>query len=77
MIHYGCPNRCWDDCFVMEAYVRSHTALDIFSWEDQVPKSKVKGEPADISPTVTLQSTSQTIRYSGADILVMQLLLVL
>jgi hypothetical protein len=50
MIRSGCPNCCWYDFLVREAYVRPHTALDIFSFEDQFPENKVKGEPADIIP---------------------------
>jgi hypothetical protein len=30
MIRSGCPKRFWDDCIIREAYVRSHTYLDIF-----------------------------------------------
>jgi hypothetical protein len=45
----GCNNRFWDDCIIREAYVRSHTYLDIFVLEGQVPESKVKGENVDIS----------------------------
>jgi hypothetical protein len=44
-----CPNRFWDDCIIREAYVRSHTSLNIFGLEGQVPGSKVKGETVDIS----------------------------
>jgi hypothetical protein len=49
MLHYGGPNRLWDDCIIREAYVISHTSLDIFGLEGQVPESKVKGETVDIS----------------------------
>jgi hypothetical protein len=49
MLHFGCPNRYWDDCLVRESYVRSHTALDIFELEGQVPESRLKGDPAYIS----------------------------
>jgi hypothetical protein len=49
MLRYGYPKRCLDDCLVREAYVRSYTALDIFGLEGQVPESRVKGEPVDIS----------------------------
>jgi hypothetical protein len=31
MVRSGAPKRLWDDCLVREAYVRSSTALDIFS----------------------------------------------
>jgi hypothetical protein len=37
MLRSGCPKRLWDDCIVREAYVRSHTSLDIFGLEGQVP----------------------------------------
>jgi hypothetical protein len=52
MLCSGCPKRFWDDCIIREAYVRSHTSLDIFSLEGQVPESKIKGETVDIS-TIT------------------------
>jgi hypothetical protein len=48
MLRSGCPKRFWDDCIIRKAYVRSHTSLDIFGLEDQVPESKVKGETVDI-----------------------------
>jgi hypothetical protein len=38
----GFPKRFWDDCIIREAYVRSHTSLDIFGLEAQVPESKDK-----------------------------------
>jgi hypothetical protein len=49
MIRSGCPNLLWDDCIIREAYVISHTSMDIFGLEVQVPESKVKGETVDIS----------------------------
>ena len=49
MLRSGSPKRFWDDAIIREAYVRSNTALDIFSLEGQVPESRVKGEAADIS----------------------------
>jgi hypothetical protein len=49
MLHSGCPKRFWDDCIIREAYVRSHTSLDIYGLEGQVPESKIKGETVDIS----------------------------
>jgi hypothetical protein len=48
IIRSGCPKRFWDDCIVREAYVRSHTSMDIFGLEGQVPESKVKGKTVDI-----------------------------
>jgi hypothetical protein len=41
MLSSGCPKRFWDDCIVIEAYMRSHTSLDIFGLEGQVPEIKV------------------------------------
>jgi hypothetical protein len=49
MICSGCPKQLWDDCIIREAYVRSHTSLDIFGLEGQVPERKFKGETVDIS----------------------------
>jgi hypothetical protein len=49
MLHFGCPKRIWDDCIIREAYVRSHTSLDIYGLEVQVPESNIKGETVDIS----------------------------
>jgi hypothetical protein len=49
MLRSGCPKRFWDDCIIREAYVRSHTSLDIFGLEVQVPESNIKGEKVDIS----------------------------
>jgi hypothetical protein len=49
MLRSGFPKRLWDDCIIREAYVRSHTSLDMYGLEGQVPESKVKGETADIS----------------------------
>jgi hypothetical protein len=49
MLRYGCPKRCWDDCIIREAYVRSHTSLDMYGLEGQVPEIKIKGETVDIS----------------------------
>jgi hypothetical protein len=45
----GCPKRLWGDCIIREAYVRSHTSLDIFGLEGQEPESKIKGDTVDIS----------------------------
>jgi hypothetical protein len=50
MVRYGAPKRLWYDCLAIEAYVRSSTALDIFSLELQVPDTTVKGQTSDISP---------------------------
>jgi hypothetical protein len=50
MVRSGAPKRLWDDCLVREAYVRSSTALEIFSLEGQVPDKIVKDQTSDISP---------------------------
>jgi hypothetical protein len=49
MLRSGFPKRLWVDCIIREAYVRSHTSLDIFGLEGQVAESKVKGDTLDIS----------------------------
>jgi hypothetical protein len=48
MLRSGCPKRFWDDCIIREAYVRSHTYLDIYGLEGQVPESNIRGETVDI-----------------------------
>jgi hypothetical protein len=35
ILRSGCPKQFWDDCIIREAYVRSHTSLDIFGLEGQ------------------------------------------
>jgi hypothetical protein len=59
---YGCPNRFWDDCIIREAYVISHTSLDIFGLEGQVPESKVKGEIVDIS-TIAEYASYEWVKF--------------
>jgi hypothetical protein len=49
MLRSGCPKRFWDDCIIREAYVRSHTSLDIFGLESQVPERNVKCKTVDVS----------------------------
>jgi hypothetical protein len=49
MLRSVCPKRFWDDCIIRETYVRSHTSLDMYGLEGQVPESKIKGEKVDIS----------------------------
>jgi hypothetical protein len=49
MLRSGCPKRFWDDFIIRESYVRSHTSLDIYGLEGQVPESKIKVETVDIS----------------------------
>jgi hypothetical protein len=49
MLCSGCPKRLWDNCIIREVYVKSHTSIDIFGLEGQVPESKVKCDTVDIS----------------------------
>jgi hypothetical protein len=49
MLRSGCPKRFWDDCIIRESCVRSHTSLDIYGLEGQVPESKIKVKTVDIS----------------------------
>jgi hypothetical protein len=49
MLRYGCPTPFWDDCIIRESYVGSHTYLDIYGLEGQIPESKIKGETVDTS----------------------------
>lgn len=45
----GASKRVWDDCMEYAALVRSHTALDIWQLEGQVPQTLMTGQTADIS----------------------------
>jgi hypothetical protein len=47
---------------IREAYVRSHTSLDIFGLEGQVPESKVKGDKVDIS-TISEYSWYEWVKF--------------
>jgi hypothetical protein len=58
MLRSGCPKRLWDDFIIRDAYVRSHTYLDFFGLEGQVPESKIKGE--------TVKLPQPTHRHSSA-----------
>ena len=49
MVRAGAPKRVWDDALEFEAYVRSHTALDTFQLQGEVPETLMKGDTADIS----------------------------
>jgi hypothetical protein len=46
------PKKLWDHCLELEAYIRSHTALDSYELQGQVPETIVSGQTADISPFV-------------------------
>jgi hypothetical protein len=47
--------------------VRSRTVLGIFSLEGQVPESKVKGEPADIS-LMTEYAWYEWVKFRGTSV---------
>ncbi|KAL7527142.1 hypothetical protein ACHAWF_004902, partial [Thalassiosira exigua] len=49
MISSGSPKCLWDHCLELEALVRSHTALDIFRLNGEVPETLMTGQTADIS----------------------------
>ena len=44
------PGKLWDHCIELEANIRSHTVLDIYELEGQVPETMLSGQMADISP---------------------------
>ena len=39
----------WDDCLVLELYIRSNTAHDIYMLSGEVPETIMSGETSDIS----------------------------
>ena len=49
MLATNTPKQLWDYCMEMQFLVRSHTALDIYELQGQVPETVMKGRPADIS----------------------------
>jgi len=44
------PSKLWDHCLELESYLRSHTALESYELNNQVPETIVSGQTADISP---------------------------
>ena len=46
------PAKLWDHCVEIEALIRSHTALDIYELQGQVPETLLSGKTADISPFI-------------------------
>jgi hypothetical protein len=46
------PATLWDHCLELEGYIRSHTALDSYELQGQVPETIISGQTADISPFV-------------------------
>ena len=49
MMKIGTPKRLWDHCIELEAMIRSHTALEIYALQGQVPETLMTGQNADIS----------------------------
>ena len=49
MIRTQSPKKLWDHCLELEAYIRSHTAHDMYPLNGQVPETLMKGNTADIS----------------------------
>eukprot|EP00804_Cyclotella_cryptica_P019398 CCRYP_006588-RA/>CCRYP_006588-RA protein AED:0.13 eAED:0.13 QI:0/0/0/1/0.75/0.6/5/0/864 len=49
MIKSGSPKKLWDDCLVLESYIRSNTAHDIYMLHGEVPETIMSGETSDIS----------------------------
>ena len=48
------PSKLWDHCLELEGYIRSHTAINSFELQGQVPETELSGQTADISPFVEL-----------------------
>ena len=49
MIRTGSPCCLWDHCLELEAYIQSHTALNSFALQGEMPKSYMTGKTPDIS----------------------------
>ena len=53
MVKEKLPAKLWDHCLELEAYIRSHTAIDHYELQGQVPETILSGQTgADISPFV-------------------------
>ncbi len=46
------PRKLWDHCLELEGYIRSHTALDQYDLQGQIPETIVSGQISDISPFI-------------------------
>jgi hypothetical protein len=62
MLRSGCHKRLWDDCIIREAFVRSHTSLDMYGLEGQVPESNIKVYTVDIS-TIAEYSWYEWVKF--------------
>ena len=49
MIKFESPKPLWDHNLELEGKIRSHTALDIYGLEGQVPETMMTGQTGDIS----------------------------
>ena len=45
MAKSSCLAKLWDNCLELEAYIRSHTALDKYELQGQAPKTIMSGQP--------------------------------
>ena len=52
MAKSSCPAKLWDQYLELEAYIRSHSALDKYKLQGQVPETIMSGQTADISPFI-------------------------
>ena len=48
MLESGFPKALWDHCIELEAPIRSHTALDKYGLERQVPETVMSGQTGAI-----------------------------
>jgi hypothetical protein len=62
MLRSGRPKLFWGDCIIREAYVRSHTSLDIYGLEGQIPENKIKRETVYIS-TITKYAWYEWVKF--------------
>ena len=44
--------KLWDHCIELESLILSHTALDIYELQGQVPETLLSGQTADIFPFI-------------------------
>ena len=49
MLKSGCPKPLWNHCIELEALIRSHTVLDIYGLEEQVPETVMSVQTVDLS----------------------------
>lgn len=47
-----CPEKLWDHCLELEAYIRSNTALNSYELQGEVPETLLSGQTSDISPFI-------------------------